>query len=81
MASNELLKPRVPVHRLVFHEITKEAIEEALEHPRQIDADLVRAQERGASSIGCMAMKCRRCCGKRCGRSCRPAACRALPCG
>ncbi len=42
---NELLKPKVPVHRLVFHEITKEAIEEALEHPRQIDADLVRAQE------------------------------------
>jgi DNA topoisomerase-1 len=42
---NELLQPRVPVHRLVFHEITKEAIEEALAHPRQIDADLVRAQE------------------------------------
>src|SRR5277367_3359798 len=42
---NELLQPKVPVHRLVFHEITKEAIEEALAHPRQIDADLVRAQE------------------------------------
>jgi DNA topoisomerase-1 len=42
---NELLKPKVPVHRLVFHEITREAIHEALEHPRQIDADLVRAQE------------------------------------
>ncbi|HEX3996968.1 MAG TPA: type I DNA topoisomerase [Pirellulales bacterium] len=42
---NELLQPRVPVHRLVFHEITKEAIENALAHPRQIDADLVRAQE------------------------------------
>ena len=35
----------MPVHRLVFHEITKEAIQEALEHPRQIDDDLVRAQE------------------------------------
>jgi DNA topoisomerase-1 len=42
---NELLKPKVPVHRLVFHEITKEAIEGALAHPRQIDNDLVRAQE------------------------------------
>ena len=41
----ELLKPKVPVSRLVFHEITKEAILEALENPRQIDEDLVRAQE------------------------------------
>ena len=35
----------MPVHRLVFHEITEEAIREALEHPRQIDQALVRAQE------------------------------------
>ncbi|OYP34550.1 type I DNA topoisomerase [Rhodopirellula sp. MGV] len=42
---HELLKPKVPVHRLVFHEITKEAISDALEHTRQIDAGLVRAQE------------------------------------
>jgi DNA topoisomerase-1 len=41
----EVLKPKVPVHRLVFHEITEEAIREALEKPRQIDNDLVRAQE------------------------------------
>jgi DNA topoisomerase-1 len=41
----ELLKPRIPVRRLVFHEITKEAIQEALEHPRDIDNALVRAQE------------------------------------
>jgi len=41
----ELLKPKVPVHRLVFHEITKEAILESLDHPRQIDENLVRAQE------------------------------------
>src|SRR5262249_1673410 len=39
------VKPKVPVHRLVFHEITKEAIRDALEHPRSIDNDLVRAQE------------------------------------
>jgi DNA topoisomerase-1 len=41
----ELLKPKVPVHRLVFHEITSEAIHDALEHPRDIDEGLVRAQE------------------------------------
>jgi DNA topoisomerase-1 len=41
----QLLKPKVPVHRLVFHEITKEAISDALEHTRQIDQGLVRAQE------------------------------------
>ncbi len=42
---NEILKPKVPVHRLVFHEITKEAIQDALTHTRDIDQDLVRAQE------------------------------------
>jgi len=41
----ELLNPKVPVERLVFHEITKDAIQEALDHPRDIDDDLVRAQE------------------------------------
>ncbi len=41
----EVLNPKVPVHRLVFHEITKEAILEALEKPRQVDQSLVRAQE------------------------------------
>ena len=41
----EVLKPRVPVHRLVFHEITKEAILDALKHPRDVDENLVQAQE------------------------------------
>jgi len=41
----EILKPKVPVHRLVFHEITKQAIEEALQSPRDVDDGLVRAQE------------------------------------
>ena len=41
----ELLKPKVPVYRLVFHEITKEALQKALENPREIDDGLVRAQE------------------------------------
>src|SRR6185437_4080877 len=38
-------KPKVPVHRLVFHEITSEAIHDALANPRSIDDGLVRAQE------------------------------------
>jgi DNA topoisomerase I len=41
----EVLKPRVPVSRIVFHEITPEAIRDALAAPRQVDDNLVRAQE------------------------------------
>src|SRR3954453_14488328 len=41
----EVLKPKVPVHRLVFHEITKDAIQAALKSPRSVDDGLVRAQE------------------------------------
>src|SRR5690606_10787797 len=39
------LKPKVPVHRMVFHEITPEAIRRAIENPRDIDENLVDAQE------------------------------------
>ena len=41
----EVLKPRVPVKRLVFHEITAKAIDDALTHPRDLDMRLVEAQE------------------------------------
>jgi DNA topoisomerase-1 len=41
----EELRPRVPVHRMVFHEITSDAIHEAVDNPRDIDEDLVDAQE------------------------------------
>jgi DNA topoisomerase-1 len=41
----QVLKPKVPVRRMVFHEITKPAIASALEHPRELDEKLVRAQE------------------------------------
>ncbi len=39
------LKPKVPVKRMVFHEITPQAIQEAVQHPRDLDEDLVQAQE------------------------------------
>lgn len=41
----EVLKPKVPIKRMVFHEITKDAITNALNHFRTIDESLVRAQE------------------------------------
>jgi len=41
----EVLKPKVPVKRLVFHEITNRAIDTALAEPRDIDQRLVAAQE------------------------------------
>ena len=41
----EVLKPKVPTHRMVFHEITPGAIREALANPRTIDSYRVDAQE------------------------------------
>jgi DNA topoisomerase I len=41
----ETLKPRIPVKRMVFHEITEPAILAAAEDPRDLDIDLVDAQE------------------------------------
>ena len=41
----EVLKPHVPVKRMVFHEITSEAIDEAIENWRDLDMKLVEAQE------------------------------------
>ena len=41
----QVLKPKIPVRRIVFHEITEEAVKEALQKPAAVDENLVRAQE------------------------------------
>ena len=41
----QVLKPRVPVRRIVFHEITEDAVKEALDNPSDLNENLVRAQE------------------------------------
>jgi len=41
----QVLQPKVPIKRMVFHEITEEAIQEAIENCREVDQQLVRAQE------------------------------------
>jgi DNA topoisomerase-1 len=42
---NQDKKVKAPIARVAFHEITKDAVEEALKHPRQIDTALRKAQE------------------------------------
>lgn len=44
MKAKKILKEK-PVHRVVFHEITKSAIKGAIEHPREVAMDLVNAQQ------------------------------------
>src|SRR5688500_8520927 len=41
----QVLKPKIPVRRIVFHEITEEAVREALDNPGEVNENLVRAQE------------------------------------
>src|SRR6186997_615643 len=41
----QVLKPKVPIRRIVFHEITEEAVREALDNPGDVNENLVRAQE------------------------------------
>ena len=38
-------RAKVPIHRVVFHEITQDAVQEAFQHPRDIDMELVNAQQ------------------------------------
>ena len=41
----EVLQPKVPTRRIVFHEITEEAVREAIANARDVDHHLVKAQE------------------------------------
>src|SRR5262249_43069953 len=41
----DTLKPKIPIKRMVFHEITPQAILAAVENPRELDQNLVDAQE------------------------------------
>src|SRR5580765_5307737 len=41
----EILKPKVPIKRIVFHEITEDAIQQAVKDAHDVDENLVRAQE------------------------------------
>jgi DNA topoisomerase I len=41
----QVLKPKIPVSRIVFHEITEDAVKEALDNPSNVNENLVRAQE------------------------------------
>ena len=45
LAATKLDEGKIPVHRVVFHEITREAVERAFRHPRSIDMHLVDAQQ------------------------------------
>ena len=62
----ELLKPKVKVRRIVFHEITEEAVKAALAEQHDVDENLVRAQESRRILEASTVTRCRRCCGRRC---------------
>jgi DNA topoisomerase IA len=57
-------------HRVVFHEITEPAINEAFAHPRGINMDLVNAQQARRVSTDWLAIASARSCGRRCAAGC-----------
>ena len=61
----EELKPKVPVHRMVFHEITPEAIAQAVANPQELNQGKVDAYQTGACWTGCTGTRSRPCCGRR----------------
>ena len=64
----ETLKPKVPVKRMVFHEITKPAIQAAVANPRESTATWSTPRRPDGSWTGCTGTRCHPCSGR---RSCR----------
>lgn len=67
--------------RIVFHEITKRAILEAIENPARSTWIWSTHSRHAVSSTAWSVSSFRPCCGRKCGRRFRPAACRASPYG
>ncbi len=67
----EVLKPTVPVRRMVFHEITREAIQAAVNQTRDIDMRWSTPRRPGGSWTGSTATRSARCSGARSARACR----------
>ena len=80
LKATRLLKNK-PVHRVVFHEITKRAIQEAVQHPRDISYGTGQCPA-GAPRPGLPGgfQSVARCCGRRSAAACRRDGCRARPC-
>ena len=70
----EVLNPKVPVKRIVFTEVTKEAIQRAIDILPISTTRRWRPRRPAACLTGCLVMRYRRFCGKRCGLDSRPAA-------
>ena len=68
-----------PVRRVVFHEVTKEAVLAAMDDPRALDMDLVRAQQARRALDYLVGFHLSRCCGARSGAGARPGACSRWP--
>ena len=73
-------KKSQPVYRVTFHEITRNAVQQAVAHPRQIDMRMVDAHRRGACSTGWWGTGCRRCYGIKSSAAYRPGGCSRWRC-
>lgn len=79
LQSKKLLKDK-NVQRVVFHEITQNAVLDAVAHPRNILQELVDAQQARRALDYLVASSSRRSCGRKSAAACRPAGYRARPC-
>ena len=81
----ELLKQRKalddkPVHRVVFHEITKRAVNEAIENARELSTELINAQQARRALDYLVGFNLSPLLWKKYAAVCQPAGCRARPC-